>query len=102
MKRCEGCGELVGHRVEICTHCGFRFDMTDYGFGKNKWVAIVLAFFFGGFRGHTIYLGTFGDWKKIFVYLVLAWTGIIWLWSLYDAVKYLLTPDEEFRLNFPS
>ena len=51
MKRCEGCGELVGHRVEICTHCGFRFDMTDYGFGKNKWVAIVLAFFLADSAG---------------------------------------------------
>lgn len=60
-----------------------------YG-GKDRTVAILLAFFFGVFGAHRFYLG---DFKKGAIYLVLSWTMIPYFVGLYDAYKYYANED---------
>lgn len=66
---------------------------------KNKWVAIILAFFFGWLGAHKFYLGKIG-WGV--VYLVFFWTFIPYFVSIIEAVLYLAMSDEEFdkKYNF--
>lgn len=60
---------------------------------KNKWVAILLAFFLGGFGIHKFYLG-----KPVWgvVYLLLCWTYIPSIIALVEAIIMLAQSDEKF------
>lgn len=58
--------------------------------GKERVVAILLAVFLGVFGVHRFYLG---ELKKGALYLVFCWTGVPWFLGLYDAYKYVTTPE---------
>ena len=71
----------------------------DVSAGKrNKWVAIILAFFFGGLGLHKFYLGKIGQGV---LYLVFCWTIIPSLIGLVEAIIYLTMSDEEFAAKYP-
>ena len=69
---------------------------------RNKFVAALLAFFFGLFGAHRFYLGRTGSGIAM---LVLSFT-IVGLfvslpWALIDMVRYLGMSDREFAARYP-
>jgi len=64
---------------------------------KNRFVAAILAFFFGSFGVHIFYLGrnTTG-----ILYLCFCWTGLPWLLSMIDIFSLLITDDRTFDLRY--
>ncbi len=94
-KFCKHCGQRIPEAAVVCTHCGCQVEElhnssagqpivinntnnnvnssasysgapVQYGRPKNKWVAVLLCFFFGGLGVHRFYEGKIG-------------TGILWL-----------------------
>ena len=63
---------------------------------KNRIVAALLAFFFGGIGVHKFYLGQVG---KGFLYLIFSWTGIPAILAFIDFIIYLCIDDEKFKRN---
>lgn len=53
---CHNCGQPTQPGATICTSCGFALA-GGTGEQKSKLVAILLAFFLGGFGAHDFYLG---------------------------------------------
>jgi TM2 domain-containing membrane protein YozV len=68
---------------------------------RNKYVAALLAFFFGIFGIHRFYLGRNGTGVLMIVLSVtiigLAVTG---LWALIDTIRYLMMSDAEFAHRY--
>ncbi len=64
---------------------------------KNKILAIILAFFFGGFGIHKFYLGKPG-WGLL--YLLTFWTGIPYCVSLIESIMYLCTSDDDWNKKY--
>ena len=86
VKYCRFCGGKVHEQAVVCTHCGRQIEelrqtqnvvntnvtitsATPTGKRCNKWIALVLCFFFGWWGVHRFYEG------KIV-------TGILWLLTL--------------------
>ena len=91
-KFCKHCGQIIPEDAVICTHCGRQVEElrsaaaaqpiiinnnnnnniavgVPTGRKKNKWVALILCFFFGYLGVHRFYEGKIG-------------TGILWLCTL--------------------
>lgn len=66
---------------------------------REKYIAILLAFFLGGFGLHRFYLG---QPKRGLLYLVFFWTLIPFLVSLLDAFFLFLKEREAFDLQYNS
>lgn len=68
---------------------------------RNKYVAALLAFFFGIFGIHRFYLGRNGTGVLMIVLSItiigLAVTG---LWALIDTIRYLMMSDAEFAHRY--
>lgn len=64
---------------------------------KNKYIAALLAFFFGGFGAHKFYLG-----KKFwgFVYILLVFTGVSPFLGVLDAILILLMSNNKFDKKY--
>jgi TM2 domain-containing membrane protein YozV len=68
--------------------------MTDINKpAKDKTVAVLLAFFFGGFGVHRFYLGQTGTG---ILFLLFFWTFIPAIIAIIDIVKYLTMSDEKW------
>ncbi len=68
---------------------------------KNKWVAILLAFFLGGIGAHKFYLGKTG-WGIVYLLLFLTVFGafISVIIGIIEAVLYLTMSDAEFAKKY--
>lgn len=101
MAFCEKCGTEI--QEGVCPRCGNQKKSldtigTDLTTGnRNKWVAIILAFFLGGLGIHKFYLGRIG-WGV--VYVLFCWTGIPVIVGIIEAVIYLTMTDEEFAIKY--
>ena len=60
---------------------------------KNKYIAALLAFFFGMFGGHKFYTG---HWISGIIYILISLTGISALLSFVEAIIYLVISNEKF------
>lgn len=65
--------------------------------GKNKWVAVLLAFFLGGFGAHKFYLGKTG-WGV--VYLLFFWTWIPGIVAFIEMLTYLFMSESAFTEKY--
>ncbi len=68
---------------------------------RNKYVAALLAFFFGVFGIHRFYLGRNGSAVTMLI-LTLTAVGLIVSgpWALIDTVRYLTMSDDEFAYRY--
>lgn len=66
---------------------------------RNKWVAALLAFFFGWFGAHKFYLGQVG---MGIVYLLFCWTMIPLIASVVETLMLVLASEREFDVRFNS
>ena len=64
---------------------------------KNKYLAALLAFFFGGFGLHKFYLGKPG---LGFLYLLICWTGIPYFVALIESIMYLCTSNDDWNRKY--
>lgn len=67
------------------------------GSTKNKWVAVLLAFFLGGLGAHKFYLRKPG-WGV--VYLLFCWTSIPSLVAFIEMLVYLFTSESDFAAKY--
>ncbi len=101
---CANCGGELAPNAFACMKCGVAADFgsatkntgntgipgLDKGWcpaGKEKIVAILLAFFLGGFGIHNFYLG---ETKKGILRLLTCWIGIGGILALIDFIKMLI------------
>lgn len=60
MKYCRECGKEISENAVVCIHCGCQvkeLKSTATVTRNNKWIALLLWFFLGGFGGHKFYIG---------------------------------------------
>ena len=103
MAFCEKCGAEIKEE-NLCPKCNevktslntIGADLTEGR--RNKWIAIILAFFFGAFGIHKFYLGQIGTG---IIYLLFCWTGITAIIGIIEAVIYLTMSDAEFAAKYP-
>lgn len=99
MKFCRDCGSKINQKAEICPSCGVRQQSAPITVDKNKYVAAILAFFLGAFGVHRFYLGS---WGTGIVYLLLCWTGIPWIFSLFEFLYLICISKSKFEQNYSS
>jgi len=66
---------------------------------KNRAVAIILAFFLGGFGIHKFYLGRISAGA---FYLLFCWTFIPALIAFFDFLGLIMMTDESFLRRYPA
>ena len=72
MKYCRECGKEINEKAVICPSCGCKQKgMIDMD--KNKWVALLLWFFLGGFGAHRFYVGDNGGGVGYILCTCLGW-----------------------------
>lgn len=107
-------GPAVGARIDFATE-GTRalriFRLPDLqaepraprapANDRNKYVAAVLAFFFGIFGIHRFYLGR-NDTGVLMLVLSITLVGLIvtGIWALVDTIRYLVMSDAEFAQRY--
>ncbi len=117
MKFCKHCGGKIHKEAILCTLCGRQVEKLNEniqpqiiinndnnnsnvntntvggaGFGnpKNKWVALILAFFLGGLGAHKFYEGKTG---LGILYILFVWTGIPSFVAFIEAIIILFKPN---------
>lgn len=91
-KFCANCGQQINSGAAICTNCGASVKNTiSNGLGgeqKSKLVAVLLAFFLGGFGIHDFYLGY--NKNGIIKIVLTVCTGVGGgIWALIDFIRLL-------------
>ena len=89
-KYCANCGKEINPGAAICTACGAAVTAQAAAGGeqKSKLVAVLLAFFLGGFGIHDFYLGyTKNGILKIVLSVCTGVGGSIW--ALIDFIRLL-------------
>lgn len=89
-KFCANCGGELNPGAAICTNCGAAAKpiVNENGEQKSKLVAVLLAFFLGGFGIHDFYLGytKYGIIKIVLTLCTGCGGGI---WALVDFIRLL-------------
>ena len=87
-KFCSNCGREINPGAAICTNCGAAVKAQPIGEQKSKLVAVLLAFFLGGFGIHDFYLGYT---KNGVIKIILTCCTIVGgsIWALIDFVRLL-------------
>lgn len=89
-KYCSNCGKEINPGAAICVNCGVpvKASTAVNGEQKSKLVAVILAFFLGGFGAHDFYLGYT---KNAIIKIVLTCcTGVGGsIWALIDFIRLL-------------
>ena len=64
---------------------------------RERWIAVLLAFFLGWIGAHKFYLGQPG-WGVL--YLIFSGTGVPWLIALFEGIYYILMGYDEFHAKY--
>ena len=96
---CTDCGKAIKQKAEVCIHCGVRQRSAKPVTDKNRWAAVALAWFLGGFGVHKFYLGqrTQGIWMLLFF-----WTLIPACIAFVEAILLVFMSDQTFAEKFSS
>ena len=100
--RCRLCGTVVGHANTNNFSSNASRGISNIGNNistgtKNKVVAILLAFFFGGIGGQYFYLRRYVQGA---VCLLFFWTYIPAIWGLVHGIILLSMSDDEFNFKY--
>jgi TM2 domain-containing membrane protein YozV len=69
---------------------------------RNKWIAALLAFFFGPLGVHRFYTGRTGSGIAMLVLSVtVVGLAISWPWSFIDMIRYIAMGEREFTRRYP-
>lgn len=69
--------------------------------GRNKYVAALLAFFFGMLGIHRFYLGRTGSGILMLILTCTVIGGLAtFIWSWVDTIRYLVMPEQEFDYRY--
>ena len=71
--------------------------MEEYSMRRERWIAVLLAFFLGWIGAHKFYLGQPG-WGVL--YLIFSGTGVPWLIALFEGIYYILMGYDEFHSKY--
>lgn len=88
MISCPECSASISERAVQCPSCGARLRTP-----KSRVVAILLAFFLGGFGAQEFYTGRIG---RGVVLALFCWTFIPALIGIVQMIRFLLMTDEVF------
>ena len=79
MKYCRECGKEVNEKAVVCIHCGCAIEQPKCNINKphNKWIALLLWFFLGGFGGHKFYVGEVGWGITYLLSMTIGWFFIV-------------------------
>lgn len=99
---CRECGKKIPEDSKFCSHCGkgtnpsakatVKVELIDSD-KKNRWVAVILAFWLGWFGIHKFYLG------QIFsgvMFLIFFWTFIPLIFSVIDFIYLISISNSRF------
>ena len=64
---------------------------------RERWIAVILAFFFGWFGAHKFYLGH--PWLGL-AYLLFSETGVPGLIAFFEGLYYILIGYDEFHAKY--
>jgi len=100
-KYCQECGELINIKAEICPKCGVRQTNmsasinlgTVTASGRSRFVAAMLALFFGCIGLQCFYLGQTGSGIMAVLF---CWTGIPAIFGFIHCLMLLVMSDEAF------
>jgi Tfp pilus assembly major pilin PilA/ribosomal protein L40E len=84
---CRSCGAKVAPRQAKCRACGANQEL---GKPRSKYVAAVLALFFGWIGAHRIYLGQWWGLLYLLLYIVM------WPVAIIEAIVFLFTSKERW------
>jgi len=102
---CSSCGKEIDDKAVVCIHCGCPTKNYETKAKKDKNIALLLAFFLGGFGLHRFYMDEPGIGAAILIVNIvctcmfllvvpLIITTIIWIVEL---ILMMLRPAEDFR-----
>ena len=97
--RCPNCGARMGIYV-ICPECGWSKNYNPsirYNPAHNKNVAGILALLLGQFGFHKFYQR---QWVWGLMYLLLCFTGISRVISIFEGIAYLLMDESAYNSLF--
>lgn len=77
---CKECGKEINDKAVVCPSCGCAIKHNTLSTERNKWIALLLWFFLGGFGAHRFYVG---DNNGGAMYIALLVLGTITLGLLY-------------------
>lgn len=89
MISCSECAASISDRAAQCPSCGVRLRTP-----KSRVVAIVLAFFLGGFGAQEFYTGRIG---RGVVLALFCWTFIPAFIGIIQMIRFMLMTDETFE-----
>ena len=101
-KFCHACADTLDARAELCPSCGVRQPTGSMRRGpkRDRTTAALLAvasLALGGVMLHKFYLGRTGAGVLSILFF---WTGIPWIVSLVNLIKYLTVDDETFQERY--
>ena len=114
-KFCRYCGVGINPEQVICIKCEEEIVTADvphsvgssskslFAWQKNKWLAGILAVFFGWAGVHKYYMGSWG-WGLVFTVVLFLTYGVSILVtipvSVVEAVKFFFMPDDVFAAKY--
>ncbi len=75
------------------------FPNVSISNGRNRIIAVILAFVLGWIGGYKFYLG---QWVQGLAFVLFCWSGLPFIFGIVEGVMMLAMTDEQFNAKFNS